>query len=60
MDKGANLSDNRSSQTKVDFIDPMGYEMLEELIEGYSKIILDLEKEKKCPRYDTYGERSER
>ena len=35
---------------RVKFIEPMGYEMSSELIEGYAQIILQSEVESKCPR----------
>ena len=34
---------------EVKFIEPMGYEMSEELIEGYAQIILHSEVDSKCP-----------
>ena len=37
-------------EPRVNFIDPMGYEMLEELIEGYAKIVLESEKDNEYPR----------
>lgn len=42
---------------RVKFIDPMGYEMIEEIIEGYAKIILESERDKECPRWGTYEEK---
>ena len=42
---------------RVKFIEPMGYEMSEELIEGYMKIILQLEVDSTCPRWGTYEEK---
>lgn len=44
-------------EPRVKFIQPMGYEMSAELIEGYAQIILYLEKETKFPRWDTYEEK---
>ena len=38
---------------QVKFIEPMGYEMSEELIEGYAQIILHLCFDSKCPRWGT-------
>ena len=35
---------------RVKFIEPMSYEMSEEFIEGYDKIILESEKDIECPR----------
>ena len=42
---------------RVKFIEPMGYEMSEELIEGYGKIILQFEIDSTCPRWGTYEEK---
>ena len=42
---------------RVKLIDPMGYEMSVELIEGYAQIILKFEQDRKCPRWGTYDER---
>ena len=35
----------------------MGYEMSEELIEGYAKIILESDRDMECPRQGTYEEK---
>ena len=35
---------------RVKFIEPMGYEMSEDIIEGYAKVILFYEKDIECPR----------
>ena len=42
---------------RVKFIQPMGYEMSEELIEGYVQIILQSEIDSTCPRWGTYEEK---
>ena len=42
---------------RVKFIEPMGYEMSEELIEGYAQIILHSEVDSECPRWGTYTEK---
>ena len=42
---------------QVKFIKPMGYEMSEELIEGYEQIILHSEVDSNCPRWRTYTEK---
>ena len=42
---------------RVKFIDPMGYELSEDVIEGYVKIILEFEKDKDTPRWGTYAEK---
>ena len=39
---------------RVKFIELMGYEMSEELIEGYAQIILHSEVDFECPRWDIY------
>lgn len=44
-------------EPRFKFIDPMGYEMSEELIKGYAKIILQSEKDVDCPRWGTYKEK---
>ena len=41
-------------EPRVKFIEPMGYEMSEELIEGYVQIILKLEFDSTCPIWGTY------
>ena len=43
-------------EPRVTFIEPMIYEMNEELIEGYAKIILEYEKDTEYPRWETYEE----
>ena len=42
---------------QVKFIEPMGYEMSKDLIEGYAQIILHSEVDSNCPRCDTYYEK---
>lgn len=44
-------------EPRVNFIKPMVYEMSEELIEGYVQIMLEIEKDTKCPRWGTYQEK---
>ena len=39
-----------ATEPKVKFIDPIGYEISVELIEGYAQIILQSNKESECPR----------
>ena len=46
---------DNSSSSKV--IEPMGYEMSVELIEGYAQIILHFEVDSGCPRWGTYTEK---
>lgn len=36
-------------EPRIKFIDHMGYELTEELIEGYAKITLESEKNEECP-----------
>ena len=42
---------------RVKFIEPMGYEMSAELIEGYAQIILQSEVDTSCTRWRTYEEK---
>ena len=42
---------------RVNFIEPMGYEMSAKLIEGYAQIILHSEVDSTCPRWGTYNEK---
>ena len=42
---------------RMKFIEPMGYKMSTDLIEGYSKIILQFEVDSSCPRWGTYAEK---
>ncbi len=42
---------------RVKFIEPMGYEMSVELIEGYAQIILHSKVDSTCPRWETYNEK---
>ena len=42
---------------RMKFIEPMGYEMSIELIEGYAQIILQFEVDTSCPRWGTYEEK---
>ena len=42
------------AEPNVKFIEPMGYKMSEELIEGYAQIILQSEKEIEFLRWGTY------
>ena len=44
-------------EPRVKFIEPMGYEMSEELIEGYMQMILYLDKDTRFPRWGTYEEK---
>ena len=44
-------------EPRVKFIEPMGFEMSEELIERYAKIILQSKKDTKCARWGTYDEK---
>ena len=44
-------------EPRVKFIEPMSYEMLEGLIEGYEKIILKSKRDTKCPRWGAYEEK---
>ena len=41
----------------VKYIDPMGYEMSEELIKGYARNILHSEVNSECPRWGIYFEK---
>ena len=41
---------------RMKFIEPMGYEMSMELIEGYVQIILQSKIDTSCPRWGTYEE----
>ena len=42
---------------RMKFIEPMGYEMSVELIEGYVQIILQSKVDTSCPRWGTYEEK---
>ena len=42
---------------RMKFIEPMGYEMSAELIEGYAQIILQSKIDTSCPRWGTYEEK---
>ena len=42
---------------RVKFIEPMGYEMSEDLIEGCAQIILHSEVDSNYPRWETYSEK---
>lgn len=44
-------------ELRVKFIDPMGYEMSEDVIEGYVKIMLKFEKDKDSLRRGTYAKK---
>ena len=46
----SNIACMEAVEPRVNFIDPMGYEMSEELIKGYERIFLEFEKDKECPR----------
>ena len=39
---------------RVKFIEPMGYEMSDELIKGYTQIILHSKFDSECPRWEAY------
>ena len=39
------------------FIQPMGYEVSEELLEGYTKFVLESKRDIECPRWGTYEEK---
>ena len=43
-------------EPRVNLIEPKSYEMSKELIEGYTKIILESKKDIECPRWGTYEE----
>ena len=42
---------------RVKFIEPMGYDMSEEFIEGYAQIILHFKFDSNCPTWGTYTEK---
>ena len=42
---------------RVKFIEPMGYEMSAELIEGYAKKKFESKIDTSCPRWGTYEEK---
>ena len=42
---------------RVKFIEPMGYEMSVEVIEGFVQIILHSKVDSECPRWETYVEK---
>ena len=42
---------------RINFIEPMGYEMSMKIIEGYAQIILQFEVYTSCPRWGTYEEK---
>ena len=44
-------------EPRVKFIEPMGYEISMELIEGYAQIILQSEIDTSCARWGTYEEK---
>ena len=44
-------------EPRVKFIEPMGYEMSIELIEGYAQVILQSKKDIECPRWGNYKEK---
>lgn len=52
-----NVTYMEAVEPRVKFIDPMGYEMIEELIEVYTKIILENDRDEECPRWGTYEEK---
>ena len=43
-------------ETRVKFINPMGYEMRGKIIEGYAKIIIESQRDKECHKWGTYEE----
>ena len=42
---------------RVKFIEPMGYEMSVEVIQGFAKIILHFEVDNECPRWGSYAKK---
>lgn len=44
-------------EPRVNFIEPMGYEMSEEIIEGYTKIILYSKRDIECQIWGTHEEK---
>ena len=42
---------------RVKFVDPMSYELSEEIIKGHAKIIFQSKKDKETPRWGTYAKK---